>query len=87
MIGLSAVIPRDPLHMITIALCILGVFLTTIFLIALNSKKDPTEASETIQAYFKFFYACFVKPHSGDGTGRQQDALVRPPAFYDTMSF
>ncbi|KAF2500290.1 hypothetical protein BU16DRAFT_453416 [Lophium mytilinum] len=83
MLGISAVIPRDPLQMVTIALWILGVFLTSVFLIALNSKKDPTEATDAIKAYFRFFYACFVKPHTGDGTGSQQDALE---SFYKAQA-
>ncbi|KAF2178880.1 hypothetical protein K469DRAFT_802382 [Zopfia rhizophila CBS 207.26] len=75
MLGLSAVLPRDPLHLIMVALCILGIFLTTVFIIAFKPKGNSSEPARTFQAYLKFFYACFVKPHSGDGTGNQQDAL------------
>lgn len=27
------------------------------------------------KSFFLFFYSCFVKPHRGDGSGTQQDAL------------
>lgn len=27
------------------------------------------------RSFFLFFYSCFVKPHRGDGSGTQQDAL------------
>ena len=27
------------------------------------------------RAFFLFFYSCFIKPHRGDGSGTQQEAL------------
>ena len=33
--------------------------------------------------YGKFAYSCFLKPHSGDGTGKQQDALE---SFYSSQA-
>ncbi|CAK1359924.1 unnamed protein product [Cercospora beticola] len=48
-----------------------------------------TELSSIKQAYrsanylFKFAYSCFFKPHSGDGTGKQQDALE---SFYKSQA-
>lgn len=74
MLGLSEVIPSDPFKLMTVALCIVGLFLATVFVVAFKPKAG--EPKNTLQAYLKFFYACFVKPHSGDGTGNQQDALV-----------
>ncbi|KAF2000103.1 hypothetical protein P154DRAFT_209289 [Amniculicola lignicola CBS 123094] len=79
MLSLSAVIPHDPVHLVTIALCVLGVFLATIFVIALQ----PKGSTSTLQAYLKFAYACFFKPHTGDGTGNQQDALE---SFYKAQA-
>jgi betaine lipid synthase len=76
MIALSAVIPRDPLNLITVSLCVLGLFLATVFVVA-QKPKDKPDGQNTLLAYLKFCYACFVKPHTGDGTGSQQDALVR----------
>jgi hypothetical protein len=35
----------------------------------------------TIEAYLKFAYGCFLKPHTGDGSGSQQDALVGRDIF------
>ncbi|OCK83343.1 S-adenosyl-L-methionine-dependent methyltransferase [Lepidopterella palustris CBS 459.81] len=83
MLAISAVIPRDPLNLIGLALCILGIFLSAVFLVAFKSHKTLSEASSTIRAYLKFFYACFVKPHSDDGTGNQQDALE---SFYKAQA-
>ncbi|KAF2712629.1 hypothetical protein K504DRAFT_464699 [Pleomassaria siparia CBS 279.74] len=80
MLGLSTVLPSDPVKLITFALCIIGLFLATIFVVAFKPKAGE---STTLQAYLKFFYACFVKPHSGDGTGNQQDALE---SFYKAQA-
>ncbi|KAF2267923.1 hypothetical protein CC78DRAFT_32264 [Lojkania enalia] len=83
MLGLSALVPRDPFHLITVALCVVGLFLATVFVAALKPKgRSPNEAN-TLQAYLKFVYACFVKPHTGDGTGNQQDALE---SFYKAQA-
>ncbi|KAF2432836.1 betaine lipid synthase [Tothia fuscella] len=38
---------------------------------------------EIVLSYSKFFYACFLKPHSGDNTGNQQDALE---SFYKAQA-
>lgn len=73
MLGLSTIIPRDPFNLVVLALGIVAVFLLTIFVVAFK----PKDEASTLQAYLKFFYACFVKPHTGDGNGSQQDALVR----------
>jgi len=73
MLGLSTVLPSDPFKLVIVSLCVIGLFLATIFFVA---SKPKAGEQTTLQAYLKFFYACFVKPHSGDGTGNQQDALV-----------
>jgi betaine lipid synthase len=75
MLGLSAFVPRDPFYQLTIALCFVGILVATIFAFALRpkSKKRPVG---TLEAYLKFIYGCFLKPHTGDGSGSQQDALV-----------
>jgi betaine lipid synthase len=74
MLGLSALVPRDPFHQLTITLCIVGLFLATVFVLALKPKSKGQPPS-TLEAYLKFIYSCFLKPHTG-GTGNQQDALV-----------
>jgi len=73
MMSLSELLPGDPFRLMTVGLCIIGLFLATIFIVAFGPKSGE---SSTLQAYSRFFYACFVKPHNGDGTGNQQDALV-----------
>jgi betaine lipid synthase len=75
MLGLSAFVPRDPFYQLTIALCFVGIVVATVFAFALKPKnKDRTVG--TVEAYLKFIYGCFLKPHTGDGSSSQQDALV-----------
>lgn len=76
MLDFSAFVPRDPFHQLTLTLCIIGLFLAAVFAIALRPKSKGQEPS-TVEAYLKFIYGCFLKPHTGDGSGSQQDALVR----------
>lgn len=73
MLGLSTLLPRDPFNVVVLAVGIVSIFLLATFAVAYAPKKAD---SNTIQAYLKFFYACFLKPHTGDGQGSQQDALV-----------
>jgi betaine lipid synthase len=72
MLVLSSFLPRDPFTLVVVAVGILGVFLLTVFVLGSHSKGE----NNTLHAYLKFFWACFVKPHTGDGSGSQQDALV-----------
>ena len=76
MLDFLAYVPRDPFQQLTLSLCVLGLFLATIFIFALKPKNKAEAAPNSIEAYLKFVYGCFLKPHTGDGTGSQQDALV-----------
>lgn len=76
MLGLSTFIPRDPFHQLTVTLCVVGVFLAVVFALAFRPRSKE-QAPSTFEAYLKFIYGCFLKPHTGDGSGSQQDALVR----------
>ena len=73
--GIAALIPRDPFHLVVAALGVVGLFLAVVFAVALKPKGKKSELT-TFQAYLKFCWACFFKPHTGDGSGSQQDALV-----------
>lgn len=75
MLGLSTFLPKDPFNLVVLAVGVLSVFLLLTFAIAFKPKGEAS----TLQAYLKFIYACFLKPHTGDGNGDQQDALVCPP--------
>lgn len=75
MLGLSTLLPRDPFQQLTISLCVVALFLAAVFALALRPKNKDDEVSG-LEAYLKFIYGCFLKPHTGDGSGSQQDALV-----------
>jgi betaine lipid synthase len=81
MLGLSAFVPRDPFYQLAIALCFVGILVTTVFVFATRSKGKERSVG-TIEAYLKFIYGCFLKPHTGDGSGSQQDALVGIECLY-----
>lgn len=76
MLDTLAYVPRDPFQQLTLSLCVLGLFLASIFVFALKPKNKTEPAPSGTEAYLKFIYGCFLKPHTGDGTGSQQDALV-----------
>jgi hypothetical protein len=75
MLGLSSFVPRDPFYQLAVALCLVGILVATVFVYAASSKKKERSVG-TLEAYLKFIYGCFLKPHTGDGSGSQQDALV-----------
>jgi betaine lipid synthase len=81
MLDIRAYVPRDPFQQLTLTLCVLGLVIATIFLFAFKPK-NKTEPASSIEAYLKFIYGCFLKPHTGDDTGSQQDALVRSEQFH-----
>jgi hypothetical protein len=72
MLGLSTLIPRDPFNLVVLAVGVLSIFVLATFAIAFKPKGETSN----FQAYLKFAYACFLKPHTGDENGDQQDALV-----------
>ncbi|KAF2644905.1 betaine lipid synthase [Massarina eburnea CBS 473.64] len=80
MLIFSTFLPRDPFNLVVLSVAILSILLFTVFTFALLPKKGEVSS---VQAYLKFFYACFVKPHTGDGSGSQQDALE---SFYKAQA-
>ncbi|RYN78272.1 hypothetical protein AA0120_g11018 [Alternaria tenuissima] len=82
MLGLSTFVPRDPFHQLTVTLCVVGVFLSVVFALAFRPRSKE-QAPSTFEAYLKFIYGCFLKPHTGDGSGSQQDALE---SFYKAQA-
>lgn len=77
MLGLSTLLPKDPFNLVVLAIGVLSVFLLATFAVAFKPKGEAS----TFQAYLKFIYACFLKPHTGDRNGDQQDALVCTVVF------
>ncbi|KAK1984609.1 hypothetical protein LZ30DRAFT_585759 [Colletotrichum cereale] len=40
-----------------------------------DAERNGSEAPSLLKSFLLFFYSCFIKPHSGDKKGTQQDAL------------
>jgi betaine lipid synthase len=53
-----------------------------VFAATLWSFKNFSDFVDSARSYARFFYASFLKPHTGDHTGTQQDALE---SFYQAQ--
>lgn len=51
------------------------VFLSGVFAVAFLRPKVWQDTSDAINGFGRFFYASFLKPHTGDALGGQQGAL------------
>jgi len=58
-------------------------FLAAIFVLAFVDCRRFFKFSEPFEAYARFVYGCFLKPHSGGNSGTQQDALE---SFYKAQA-
>ncbi|KAK8214366.1 hypothetical protein IWZ01DRAFT_238092 [Phyllosticta capitalensis] len=80
--GLS--LPIDTFGQLSFFVFGLLIFLVLVFLYALRDTQDTRQKSSTsLQAYIRFIWGCFLKPHTGDGARNQQDALE---SFYQAQA-
>ncbi|KAF2084993.1 hypothetical protein K490DRAFT_68195 [Saccharata proteae CBS 121410] len=82
-LNLSALSSADPVLQIGLVFLSLSAFLAIVFALALREPQGGTKEPSTFQAYVKFFWGCFLKPHTGDRNGSQQDALE---SFYKAQA-
>ncbi|KAI9704040.1 MAG: hypothetical protein M1820_005662 [Bogoriella megaspora] len=66
---------NDPLTQVGLTCATIFIFLVAVFIASFYNYKPSLSFGETINSYSRFIYGCFLKPHSGDGSGSQQDAL------------
>ncbi|KAI9684147.1 MAG: hypothetical protein M1829_003417 [Trizodia sp. TS-e1964] len=66
-------IPRDPYIQIYGIAIVLALLIIIVFLA--SAPKADTDQSSGLVAYLTFFYVSFLKPHTGDLSNSQQDAL------------
>ncbi|SMR49971.1 unnamed protein product [Zymoseptoria tritici ST99CH_3D1] len=59
------------------------VFLLAWFILFFTELSVVKKASNAVHLLGQFAYSCFLKPHTGDGTGNQQDALE---SFYKSQA-
>ncbi|MCJ1390514.1 hypothetical protein MMC18_003374 [Xylographa bjoerkii] len=70
------------LQLLAVAVSILVLF-TGILAVALLKSSAYNDTLESINNFGKFFFVSFLKPHTGDGLGGQQDALE---SFYKAQA-
>lgn len=79
------ILPKDPHSQIIIAGATLVVLIGLVFAIPnLCGPKEDEENLSPLASFVRFFYASFLKPHTGDGSANgQQDALE---SFYKAQA-
>ena len=81
---IPSILPKDPITQIIIVGVTLVLLIGVICATTLSSQKKYEENPNALISFLRFFYASFLKPHTGDGTGNgQQDALE---SFYKAQA-
>ena len=73
----------DSICQISLASIFLALFLISWFLFSFTDLSILKKTWNAIYHYTQFAYSCFLKPHTGDNTGSQQDALE---SFYKSQA-
>ncbi|EMC92952.1 hypothetical protein BAUCODRAFT_37864 [Baudoinia panamericana UAMH 10762] len=73
----------DPTNQVSAASVVLALLLIAYFVLSFTDLSVLQKAYNGLYHYTTFAYSCFLKPHTGDGTGRQQDALE---SFYKSQA-
>jgi betaine lipid synthase len=73
----------DPVTRVWAVLAGVVVFVGLVFLCSYQAINLDFFKSHTIDAYIKFAWSCFFKPHTGDASRNQQDALE---SFYKAQA-
>jgi betaine lipid synthase len=75
--------PPDPLVQIGLVGSLLILFLVVVFVAGSIDAEKQSGPLGVLGAYARFAYGCFLKPHTGDVNGNQQDALE---SFYKAQA-
>ncbi len=75
----------DPREKVALVGLVVFLFLAAVFVVAFveHDKQFQLVLPDTLRAYLSFAYNCFLKPHTGDNNGSQQDALE---SFYKAQA-
>ena len=73
----------NPLAQVSLASVILVFILASYVIFSFTEVSLLCKSFNGLNTYAKFAYNCFLKPHSGDGSGSQQDALE---SFYKAQA-
>jgi len=74
-------LPEESLRSISLVGISLFLLLTVLFIV--GYVQPDLIMPGTLQSYFRFIYGSFLKPHTGDGNGSQQEALE---SFYKSQA-
>ncbi|KAF4629462.1 hypothetical protein G7Y89_g8685 [Cudoniella acicularis] len=80
---IPSVLPRDPHNQIFLAGGTIVLLVGVIFALTLRPSKHDEENPSAFASFLRFFYASFLKPHTGDAGNGQQDALE---SFYKAQA-
>nr|OQO26246.1 hypothetical protein B0A51_07252 [Rachicladosporium sp. CCFEE 5018] len=72
-----------PLTQVSLASVLLVLILASYFILSFTELSLLRKTYNACNEYGKFAYSCFLKPHTGDGSGGQQAALE---SFYKTQA-
>ncbi|KAK5125683.1 hypothetical protein LTR85_011957 [Meristemomyces frigidus] len=73
----------DPVNSISVGSVALAVLLIAWFILSYTDLTAAQKVFSAANTYTQFAYSCFFKPHDGDGSGNQQDALE---SFYKSQA-
>jgi betaine lipid synthase len=73
----------DPVSQITLATWCLVIIIVAYVALSFTELSLIHKTYNAARHYGTFIYSCFLKPHSGDGSGNQQDALE---SFYSSQA-
>ncbi len=73
----------DPFSQVTLATWCLIIVVLAYLLLSFTELSLLRKTYNALRHYGTFAYTCFLKPHSGDNTGKQQDALE---SFYSSQA-
>lgn len=73
----------EPLTQVSLATVLLIVVVAAYLLLSFTELSLLRKTYLNLREYAQFAYSCFFKPHTGDGTGNQQDALE---SFYKSQA-
>lgn len=73
----------DPINQISLGTVCMVLIILSYFILSFTELSLFVKTYNALAPYGRFIYACFLKPHSGDGSGSQQDALE---SFYKAQA-
>lgn len=77
------ILPKDPYYQIIIVGVSLTLLIGIVFALTFRSSENSKDEPSAWSSFMRFFYACFLKPHEGDGSAGQQAALE---SFYKAQA-